>query len=91
MTRSPSCPQTEPREEREADPLPFYGECGRENSATSDTRTSSAATLCEGSIETPALGGSGSDGGRVRTLPPDLAEIEVWSGPPPDAVHSRGH
>ncbi|HWX45092.1 MAG TPA: hypothetical protein VNY52_07190 [Solirubrobacteraceae bacterium] len=25
----------------------------------------------------------GSDGGRVRTLPPDLAEIEVWREPPP--------
>jgi hypothetical protein len=24
----------------------------------------------------------GSDGGRVRTLPPDVAEIEVWAAPP---------
>ena len=32
---------------------------------------------------------SGSDGGRVRGLPPDVAEIEVWAEPPAAYVGLR--
>jgi hypothetical protein len=45
-------------------------------------RNSSVATLCGGSIETPALGESGSDGGWPPTLRPRPGEaIDVWRAP----------